>query len=75
MCDNASNSDSKLLALATYGSATQIGLLLFLVASPKVAEASSLLSLSLTVLLTNFANVNDPLLGKKLKNCNSISGT
>jgi hypothetical protein len=65
------DSGSYLLALAALGRATQIGLLLFLVASPKVAKASSLLSLS----LTNFANVNDPLLGKKHKNCNSIYGT
>ncbi len=43
LCDNAGDSDSHyVLALATLGEATQIGLFLFLVASTKVAKASTI---------------------------------
>jgi len=47
--------------MATLGDATLKGLFLFLFASPKVAKASTVTVLLLTVLLTNFTNVNDPL--------------
>jgi hypothetical protein len=73
LCDNAGDRDSiYLLALATLGEATRIGLFLFLVASPKVAEAStvtidireyildSMVLLSPTVSLAKVANVYDP---------------
>ncbi len=46
--------------LLTLGIATQIEMILS-VTSPKVAKASTVMSLSLTVLLTNFAKLNDPL--------------
>ncbi len=42
-----------LLALATLGDPTQIGLVLFCVVSTKVAKASTVMTF-----LTNFANVN-----------------
>ncbi len=48
--DNASDSDSHhILALATLGDMTQIGLFLFLVTSPKVAKASTVASPKVTV--------------------------
>jgi hypothetical protein len=52
------------LALATLGDATQIGMFLFLVAQPKychIAQGDCHVFLSLTVSLTNVINVNDPL--------------
>jgi len=63
---NAGKSDSHyLLALATLGDATQIGLFLFLVASPKVAKASTVMTVACRCCqqfcFTNFANVNDSL--------------
>jgi hypothetical protein len=62
--DNTDNSDSHyLLALATLGNATQIGLFLFLVASPKVAKASTVITVACRCRrgfhFANFANVND----------------
>jgi hypothetical protein len=51
--------------LATLGDATQIGSFLFIVAPPKVAKPSAnvsmSLALSLALLPTNVANVNEPL--------------
>ncbi len=50
------------LALATLGTATQIGLFQFFVASPKVAKASTRVLLSRViftgVIMPTFANVN-----------------
>jgi hypothetical protein len=64
-------SDTLVLALATLGGTTEMGPFLFVVILPKVAKASTVVtvtwlwhdchvSLSLMVSLTNFANVNDP---------------
>jgi hypothetical protein len=66
LLDNAGNSNSHyLLALATMGDVTQIGLFLFLVASPKVAKARTVMTVACRCrqqfCFTNFANVNDPL--------------
>jgi hypothetical protein len=63
--DNASDSDSHyLLALATLGNTTQIGLFLFLVTSPKVDKASTVRTVTCRChrqfCFANFANVNDP---------------
>ncbi len=76
--DKAGDSDSHyLLALATLGKATQIGLFLFVVTLPKVTKESTAtchhrhkrihirflwVLLPPTVLLTNVANVNKPLI-------------
>jgi hypothetical protein len=58
--DNAGDSDSHyLLALATLGNATQIGLFLFLVTLPKVAKASTVTSprwLTHVAVTDSFAN-------------------
>ncbi len=65
-------SDMLVLALATLGGITEIASFLFVVTPPKVPNASTTVtvmlllhychvSLSLTVSLTNFANVNNPL--------------
>ncbi len=65
-------SDMLVLALATLGGITDIASFLFVVTPPKVPNASTTVtvmlllhdchvSLSLTVSLTNFANVNNPL--------------
>jgi hypothetical protein len=64
LCDDASDSNSHyLLALTTLGDVTQIGLFLFLVASPKVAKASTLMTVTCCChqgfLFASFANVND----------------
>ncbi len=64
--DNACDSDSHyLLALATFGDATQILLFLFLVTLPKVAKASTIMTVVCRhrwwFCFANFANVNDPL--------------
>ena len=66
------DSNMLVLSLATLGSTTEIGSFLFVVVLPKLAKASTVVtvtrllrdchaSLSLTVLLINFANVNDHL--------------
>jgi hypothetical protein len=62
---NAGDSNSHyLLALATLGNTTQIGLVLFLVASPKVAKASTVMTVMCRCrrwfCFANFTNVNDP---------------
>ncbi len=66
LCDNTSNSNSHYLpVLATLGDVTQIGLFLFLVASPKVAKASTVMTVACCChrqfRFANFANVNDRL--------------
>jgi hypothetical protein len=66
LCNNAGDSDSHyLLALATLGDATQIGLFLFLVVSPKVAKASTVMTVKCCCrqrfCFANFANVNNSL--------------
>jgi hypothetical protein len=62
--DDASDSNSHyLLALTTLGDVTQVGLFLFLVASPKVAKASTVMTVACRCCqgfcFASFANVND----------------
>jgi hypothetical protein len=66
LCDNTGDIDSHyLLAFATLGDTTQIGLLLFLVKSPKVAKACTIMTVTCCCrkqfCFANLANVNDPL--------------
>jgi hypothetical protein len=75
LCNNTGDSNSHyLLALATLVDVTQIGWFLFLVASPKVAKASTVMTVPCCCrrqfCFANFANVNDPL--TSFRYCKSI---
>ncbi len=57
--DNASDSDIHyLLALATLGNVTQIGLFLFMLLCPKVAKASTICVAVAGIITLSFANEN-----------------